>query len=205
MRILGFALAAALIQASLFEPAARYDSNAHAAVTSVAPCLATGALHDSFAIIALTEAGSRLVVLGATTGTLLHSFALGPVRHPRPIDTYPSGYPAGSIALDERTCEVIAAAVDSGSGATRVFALSLRDWQLRAVATIANTYGFPWVDVGRSTGRLYLIGSMGIRVTIIDRASGAIIDTLHASWPTRPVDYAWRARVSPDERRVYVS
>lgn len=205
MRIIGLPIAAVLLLASSFGLGAPYRPNAHGGVVSTERCLATGAPRDSFAIIALTEAGSRLVALGANSGVLLHSYFLGPVRHPPVTETYPSGYPAGSITLDERTCEVIAAAVDSASGVTRVLALSLRDWQLRTVATIAGPYGFPWVDVGRLSGRLYLMGSVGIRVTVIDRTSGAIIDTLHATWSSRPDFYVWRARVSPDERRVYVA
>ncbi len=168
-----------------------------------AACLATDAPQDSFVVVALTQAGSRLVVLGANSGALLHSFPLGPVRHPLGADSASGYFPDGSLALNDRTCEVIVGTVDSLSGITRVTALSMRDWQLRAVTTIQDTAGFSWVDIGRSSGRLYLMAHRGMHVTVIDRTTGAIVGTAFA---TR-VGYAdrtlFRARVAPDEQRVY--
>lgn len=177
----------------------------HSLARSLATCLATNAPHDSLVVVALTDAGARLIVLGATSGEVLHAFSLGPVRHAQSPDASGGDYPDGSLALDERTCEVIAAAVDSSTGVTHVSALSLRDWQLRPVATIADTSGFPWVDIGPSSGKLYLMGRKGIRVTVLDRASGAIVAIAHESRPGFAERFVFRARVAPDERRVYVS
>jgi DNA-binding beta-propeller fold protein YncE len=189
LRTFGVTLIALLLSAGTPRPAVRSYFSTSAAVTRGAECRATGAPRDSLAVIALTEDGTRIVVLGSTSGELLHSFPLGAVRHPAP----PTQYPAGSIVLDERTCEVIVAEIDSAHGTTGVLALSLRDWQLRNVATLADTTGFPWVDVGGSTGRLYLMGRQGIEVVVLDRQSGRV---------GREV---YRARVSPGERRVYLS
>ncbi len=149
-------------QAPLFEAAglAPADSVCRAAGSGIGPLV----------LIALTNEGDRLVVLDAPAGTLLHSFDLGPVGH----FLNDAGHIA-SLAFDARRCEVLAAAVDSARGRTRLFALGLRDWQLRSLATLDDSVGYPWVSIGAITGRIYLIGRRGLQVAVLDRGSGIVL------------------------------
>ena len=119
---------------------------ARASASRVAPadsvCRAAGGGSGAMVLVALTNDGDRIVALDAPSGAVLHSYEIGPVGH-----IYNDPAHVASLAFDARHCEVLAAAVDSASGRTRLLALSPRSWQLRTVATLDDSVGYPWVSI----------------------------------------------------------
>jgi hypothetical protein len=162
-------------------------------------CRAAGSGLGPLVLIALTNDGDRIVVLDTPSGAVLHSFEIGPVGH---IHNDPAH--VASLAFDARHCEVLAAAVDSARDRTRVLALSLRNWQLRPVATLDDSVGYPWVSIGSITGRIFLVGRRGLQVTALDWGSWTIVERVRDTL-SNPNRWVYQARISPDEKRAYVS
>ena len=146
-------------------------------------------------VIALIEGGELLVVDASN----------GQTRSRQRVANVPFLSFGPSLALSKSGEEVFIPAPDSAAGVTKVVALNLRTLEFREVLTLRDSARYVWADVGAKTGLLYLMGEHGIRVVVVEPSAGRLV----AQWSiAKDTAYNWhveRARISPDEERLYLS
>ena len=76
--------------------------------------------------------------------------------------------------------------VDTIRGHTRVLSLDTRTLALREVMTVHDTRGYPWLDVGSRSGRIYLLAEHQVHLVVVDPASGREIVRWAARRPVTP-------------------
>lgn len=159
-----------------------------------------GATLDSLDLVGLEANASRLVVLSAADGKVRSSYELGS------RERFSHG---PNLVYEARTSRVLFNVVkadrERGSISTRTLALDLRTSALKQVAEVLDSIGYPWLDVGSRSGLLYFVASEGLRVAILDPNLNRVerrLDFSRDRWHTWTV---YRARLSSDESRLYVS
>ena len=118
---------------------------------------------DSLDLVGLEADGSRLVVVSAAVGRLRASFEFGATER------FSHG---PNLVYDTGTNRVLFNVVKAGSDrwriSTRTLAMDLRTSELKQVAEVLDSLGYPWLDVGPRSGLLYLVAGEGIRVAVLD-------------------------------------
>jgi hypothetical protein len=108
------------------------------------------------------------------------------------------------MALDRSGQHVLVPVVAAQTRATQLVSLDLSTRRLDTIAITRDSVGYPFIDVGRRTGNVYLVSGFGIRVLEMTK-NGDIIGQRAFQ---RDSSHDWRvyaARVSADESRLYVS
>ena len=148
---------------------------------------------DSLWLVGMTRDGQLLVVFGPDGSWRVHhlSPAVGLLHGP-------------TLALDA-TGRVLVTSMAVGRQTTRVLRLDLASDTLTTIATVSDSVPYPFIDVGRRTGRVYLVSAVGIRAIVLDEADGHIVRRLglvRDDWHDWSV---YDAHVTPNEDRLYVS